>query len=571
MLNQDGEPNPHHHHHHHHPPHHHHHHHHHPPQGRGHPRQRRRPPSSPGQVQGHSQTQSPGSGPPKPELSERREAAPRPVHQPRPGVTRYRRHGDPNPRFRGHRPRQPIRELREASPTAEERDGPGELQGSDDPGLNQLQDRASPHQTPVAVVTPTHLSPGPVHPHPQQQAPPPPEAEEEEEELQEQKLELEEEPEKVEEEEEKVEQEQAENDGRCDDTQTVEDEEEVQKVEEDQEEEAMLDDVAAQGSEITDLCSDTESAASLSLDGPLHSPPPLQSPTPPSSPDVPPFPHLDHYSEDASLSPLPDNDLLPEDEEDEDDDDCSESCSLSQCNSSSESYPKTYADFYSESHQKSYPESYSESYSEPKQHPNSFPEPLKASYAEPQREPRRQPARRAEQPVDDTFTSHRQENVPKVAPPSPSKGSSHYARQIRDRGSALDSPAGRSVGCRLHHYDGQSDGEGDGADHSPVPKSHRQAPRHPSTQARSPPAGSSHPAETPEGTRGSGDAISLAIKDIKEAIEEVKTKTIRSPYTPDKPVEPIWVMRQEVSPTEEGGYTLQTAAGHVSIRQHQRS
>ncbi|XP_015679142.1 amyloid-beta A4 precursor protein-binding family A member 1 [Protobothrops mucrosquamatus] len=48
------------------------------------------------------------------------------------------------------------------------------------------------------------------------------------------------------------------------------------------------------------------------------------------------------------------------------------------------------------------------------------------------------------------------------------------------------------------------------------------------------------------------DAISLAIKDIKEAIEEVKTRTIRSPYTPDEPKEPIWVMRQDISPTRDG-------------------
>lgn len=48
------------------------------------------------------------------------------------------------------------------------------------------------------------------------------------------------------------------------------------------------------------------------------------------------------------------------------------------------------------------------------------------------------------------------------------------------------------------------------------------------------------------------DAISLAIKDIKEAIEEVKNRTVRSPYTPDEPKEPIWVMRQDLSPTIEG-------------------
>ncbi|XP_040012168.1 amyloid-beta A4 precursor protein-binding family A member 1 [Xiphias gladius] len=47
------------------------------------------------------------------------------------------------------------------------------------------------------------------------------------------------------------------------------------------------------------------------------------------------------------------------------------------------------------------------------------------------------------------------------------------------------------------------------------------------------------------------DAISLAIKDIREAIEEVKIRTVRSPYTPDEPKEPIWVMRQELSPTAE--------------------
>ncbi|XP_074667431.1 amyloid-beta A4 precursor protein-binding family A member 1-like isoform X3 [Strix aluco] len=47
------------------------------------------------------------------------------------------------------------------------------------------------------------------------------------------------------------------------------------------------------------------------------------------------------------------------------------------------------------------------------------------------------------------------------------------------------------------------------------------------------------------------DAISLAIKDIKEAIEEVKTRTVRSPYTPNEPKEPIWVMRQDISPTRD--------------------
>ncbi|XP_026177820.1 amyloid-beta A4 precursor protein-binding family A member 1 isoform X2 [Mastacembelus armatus] len=62
------------------------------------------------------------------------------------------------------------------------------------------------------------------------------------------------------------------------------------------------------------------------------------------------------------------------------------------------------------------------------------------------------------------------------------------------------------------------------------------------------------PSKEPVAVRNSQkkrDAISLAIKDIKEAIEEVKTRTVRSPYTPDEPKEPIWVMRQDLSPTAE--------------------
>uniref|UniRef100_A0A671XRR9 Amyloid beta (A4) precursor protein-binding, family A, member 1b n=1 Tax=Sparus aurata TaxID=8175 RepID=A0A671XRR9_SPAAU len=423
---------------------------------------------------------------------------------------------------------------------------------------------------------------------------PPTEAEED---LQESKEECEDEPEEIKEKDE--EQEQAEDDGdHCsttgrsscshDNIQTVEDEaeERAERVEEDQEEvmDDVAEEIAAQGSEITDLCSDTESAASLSMDGPLHSPPPLQSPTPPSSPDVPPFPQLDHFSEDASLSPLPDNDLLPEeDEEEEEDEDCSESCSLSHFTSSSESYPKTYADFYSESHQKSYPEPVYESYSEPKSHPNSFPEPLKTTYPELQREPRRQSGWRTEpheaqqESHQEPFSSHRQENVQKGPPSSPTKVSHYAPRQGRDRGSH-HSPLDRSVGCRLHHYDGKSDGEGDSTDQSPVSKGRKQAPRQTETQAKSPSSGQSSSGEAQEersavglhgeeGSKGSGDAITLAIKDIKEAIEEVKTKTIRSPYTPDKPVGPIWVMRQEVSPTEDA-YPLQTTAGHVSMTSH---
>nr|XP_033503502.1 amyloid-beta A4 precursor protein-binding family A member 1-like [Epinephelus lanceolatus] len=591
MLSQDGELNPHHHHHHHH------HHQHHPPTGRGPHRHRRRPPSGQGQSQGQSQAQSPGQvpavTPPRPDRDESRDAEPRPVQQPRPAVTRYRRHGDPNPRLRGHRHRQPVKEMQDLSPGADEREGPVEVKvqqrSSEDPVTDQLQDRGSPHQTPVAVVTSTHLSPGPATCNIQLPASHTPPVEEEED-LQEHKAECEDELEEVKEKDEEPEQEEDDGDhhlttghSSCshNDTKTVDDEaeERAERVEEDQEEvmDDVAEDMAAQGSEITDLCSDTESAASLSMDGPLHSPPPLHSPTPPSSPDVPPFPQLDHFSEDASMSPLPDNDLLPEDE-----DDCSESCSLSHT-SCSDSYPKTYADFYTESHQKSNPEPIYDSYSEPKSHPNSFPEPLKTSYPELHREPRRQSGRRTEsneaqqesrqEPRQEPFTSHRQENVPKGAPSSPTKGSHYAPRQGRNH-SLHHAPLDRSVGCRLHHYDGQSDGEGDSTNQSPIPKSRRQAPRQAETQAKSPSSGQSSSGEAQEersamslqgedGTRGSGDAISMAIKDIKEAIEEVKIKTIRSPYTPDQPVEPIWVMRQEVSPTEEA-YPLQTTAGHSS-------
>uniref|UniRef100_A0A3B5LHV5 Amyloid beta (A4) precursor protein-binding, family A, member 1b n=1 Tax=Xiphophorus couchianus TaxID=32473 RepID=A0A3B5LHV5_9TELE len=343
--------------------------------------------------------------------------------------------------------------------------------------------------------------------------------------------------------------------------------EEAERVEEDREGvmENAEEDPTAQGSEITDLCSDTESAASLSMDGPLHSPPPLQSPTPPSSPDVPPFPQLDHFSEDISMSSLPDNNPLPEEEEE----DCSESCSLSHSTSCSESHPKTYAEFYTESHQKTYTEPVFESYSEPKCHPNSFPEPLKTSYPEMQREPCRQSGWRPEsnkaqqESQQETFVGHRVKSVQKGAPSSPTESSHHTARQGRNRGSR-PFPIDRSVGCRLHHYDGQSDSEGDSADKSPLSKTGRLASRQPQPQSKTQSPGPAGVGEdrnlaglSGDATKGSGDAISLAIKDIKEAIEGVKTKAVRSPYTPDQPVEPIWVMRQEVSPTEEA-YPMQT-------------
>ncbi|KAM9841102.1 amyloid-beta A4 precursor protein-binding family A member 1-like [Aulostomus maculatus] len=571
ILNQEGELNPHHHHHHHHHLHHPlHQHHHHPPAGRGQPRHRRRPPS--GQAQGASQAQCPGPVPEVAPSTESQDTDPRPVQQLRPAVTRYRRHGDPNPRHRGHRQRQQIRAVQDFLSGADERDTPAEVltqqnSSSDDPPKEQLQDRGSPHQTPVAVVTPTHLSPGPANSDLQQTPPAEPQQD-----LQEWNVTCEEESQEQEEkakEQELIEEggEQHSPTGRPslshDGMQTVNDGAEVYDARVAEGQEDVMDDavdIAARGSEVTDPCSDTESAASLSMDGPLHSPPPLQSPTPPSSPDAAPFPQLDHLSEDASMSPLPDNDLLPEDDED-----CSESCSLSLSNSCSEYYPKTYADFYTESHQKSYPEPVHDAYLEPKSLPKSFPEPLKTSYPELHREncmqsgQRTEPNEAQQESPQEPFTSHRPENVQRGVPASPTKGSHRAPRQGRNRDSH-PSPLERSVGCRLHHYDGQSDGEGVSADQSPISKSHRLSTRLPDTLAKN----LSSVQVNSGGCRGdegnlsgeevmkvSGDAISLAIKDIREAIEEVKTKTVRSPYTPDHPVEPIWVMRQEASPTEE--------------------
>ncbi|XP_069736920.1 amyloid-beta A4 precursor protein-binding family A member 1 isoform X3 [Phaenicophaeus curvirostris] len=157
-----------------------------------------------------------------------------------------------------------------------------------------------------------------------------------------------------------------------------------------------------------------------------------------------------------------------------------------------------------------------------------------------------------------------------------------------------------ALGARLHHYDERSDGESDSpekeAEFAPYPRmdsyeqdedidqivaevkqsmssqsldkaaedmpESEQSLDHGHTLAG---GGRESNGQLPAGSRvtsGSGesvqryskekrDAISLAIKDIKEAIEEVKTRTIRSPYTPDEPKEPIWVMRQDISPTRD--------------------
>ncbi|XP_021504637.1 amyloid-beta A4 precursor protein-binding family A member 1 isoform X2 [Meriones unguiculatus] len=180
--------------------------------------------------------------------------------------------------------------------------------------------------------------------------------------------------------------------------------------------------------------------------------------------------------------------------------------------------------------------------------------------------------------------------------------------QERDEAAAYRQEA---LGARLHHYDERSDGESDSpekeAEFAPYPRmdSYEQeedidqivaevkqsmssqsldkaaedmpeaeqdlerAPtpgggQHPDSPGLPAPTGQQRVVGPPSGGGGGGggeagqryskekrDAISLAIKDIKEAIEEVKTRTIRSPYTPDEPKEPIWVMRQDISPTRD--------------------
>ncbi|XP_030732892.1 amyloid-beta A4 precursor protein-binding family A member 1 isoform X1 [Globicephala melas] len=169
--------------------------------------------------------------------------------------------------------------------------------------------------------------------------------------------------------------------------------------------------------------------------------------------------------------------------------------------------------------------------------------------------------------------------------------------QERDEAAAYRQEA---LGARLHHYDERSDGESDSpekeAEFAPYPrmdsyeqeedidqivaevkqsmssqsldKAAEDMPEAEQDLERAPTPGGGRPdspgLQAPAGQqRAAGgeavqryskekrDAISLAIKDIKEAIEEVKTRTIRSPYTPDEPKEPIWVMRQDISPTRD--------------------
>lgn len=554
MLNQDGEVNPHHHHHHRHQSHQNH-----LAAGRGPPRHRRRHPSSQGQ--GQSPVKGPGPVPvAAPDVGVSGDVAPHRGQQPRPAVARYRRHGDPS-RLRGHKRYRPVSEMQDSFPGEELRDEPSAHPLTEDGG--------SPHQTPVAVHTSTHPADASVG----HFTSPPPEAEDS---GRERKNTFDQESLEVEEDEVSRDACSPTSPSSCgtDVLPTVNDRGDKQEglvgkdchgeaddaadaadaADADADADA---DAAAQTCEMSDLCSDTESAASLSMDGPLHSPPPLQSPTPPSSPDVLHFPRMDHFSEDTSLSTLPDIDMLPEDDEDG-----------SKPSSPSLSYPKTYADFCSESYQTSEP--VLQTQLEPKVHPNSAPQPVKTSSPDLHREPQKHSGwRGAPHEIQQTFTSHRREDVQQGAW-SPSTRVCQSARRQGGDPGPLPSSADHSVGCRLHHYDSKSDSEGDSGSKSPVTKSHKHALNRAGTLDKSPASVQSSSSEAQEeqdqpaeDSKETGDAIFVAIKDIRNAIEEVKIKAVRSPYTPDRPEEPIWVMRQEISPTEEVQFP-QTTANHVS-------
>uniref|UniRef100_A0A673Y7L5 Amyloid beta (A4) precursor protein-binding, family A, member 1b n=1 Tax=Salmo trutta TaxID=8032 RepID=A0A673Y7L5_SALTR len=254
----------------------------------------------------------------------------------------------------------------------------------------------------------------------------------------------------------------------------------------------------------------------------------------------------------------------------------------------------TYAEFYNESYPQS--ESITESYTEPyaKSYPQSFPEPLKLmNYPDLDKELHRRseadPDDPYAEPYPEPYSCRQREHVYKGAPSTepPTDPQPHASWPGRDVGLPQTSPPwqGRSVGSRLHHYDDTtSDGEGDSLKESSSSQSLGPPPRYVQgeTQSECPSSGQPSsgelqdekarrelrlPAEglSEDSVRGSGTAISLAIRDIREAIEEVKTKTVRSPYTPDQPIEPVWVMRQEVSPTEEEYSPQKPPGGNVSV------
>ncbi|XP_055730248.1 amyloid-beta A4 precursor protein-binding family A member 1-like isoform X4 [Salvelinus fontinalis] len=576
-----------------------HHHHHHPsiPQqgsGRGPPRHHRRSPSGQGlSRQGEGVAMEPS----------------RHTQPPRPGVARYRRQGEP--RVRVHRRRQPPRDVQEihdppfphqwssdASLTEQsDMTGPATMKQQHplhSPQPHHTQDSGAPDLT-AGTLTPTHHTPcPPASDIPPQELPPP--------------LTNRESPQPQEDEEKEEEgcsssiTQSVSAQSRFDIQTDLEwnqeqgghgegDLKETSLGEEDKRERDLGEDNQEDGT--NGHCSDTDSAASLSMEAPSLSPPTRQSPPTSPSPFSPPplqSELSDQCSDEFSPSPTHDTDILPDDES------CTDSpLSHSESFTFTDSYPKTYAEFYNESYPQS--ESITESYTEPyaKSYPQSFPEPLKLmNYPDLDRELHRRseadPDEPYEEPYPEPYSCRQREHVYKGATDTepPTDPQPHASWPGRDVGLPQTSPPwqGRSVGSRLHHYDDTtSDGEGDSLKESSSSQSLGPPPRYVQgeTQAEYPSSGQPIsgelqdeqarmelrlPAEglSEDSVRGSGNAISLAIRDIREAIEEVKTKTVRSPYTPDQPIEPVWVMRQEVSPTEEE-YSPQQPPGGNPVSQ----
>ncbi|XP_069778439.1 amyloid-beta A4 precursor protein-binding family A member 1 isoform X2 [Narcine bancroftii] len=205
----------------------------------------------------------------------------------------------------------------------------------------------------------------------------------------------------------------------------------------------------------------------------------------------------------------------------------------------------------------------------------------------------RQTFRRSEEeqyaePYDDYSA---QEHVYEEIVEAPEPDDSESLRLYEQEREEAENYRKEALGARLHHYDERSDNESDSpekeAEFAPyprmdsyeqeedidqivaevkesmssqslgqasedMPEAEQNSESDEPNLALNPHSVSSPgPGEPVRRTRPQREAISLAIKDIKEAIEEVKTRTIRSPYTPDEPAEPIWVMRQDVSPTSE--------------------
>ncbi|KAJ8260733.1 hypothetical protein COCON_G00164560 [Conger conger] len=151
------------------------------------------------------------------------------------------------------------------------------------------------------------------------------------------------------------------------------------------------------------------------------------------------------------------------------------------------------------------------------------------------------------------------------------------ALQLRRAGLRLFEQGGlwqrRTVGSRLHHYDGRSDGESDSPEKEPevlLSPGQKDGEKVEAAYVRRRRSWSLDRAlgevgdwpESEQDSQREQGQDEAQEEDIKEAIQEVKTRTIRSPYTPEEPLEPVWVMRQDLSPTTESD--LQPSLGSVS-------